>query len=112
MILSFKKRVYPSNKIMMFIIVKILLKKLDLEKLFQKHLMSQFNPCTIRYLDHNITIILCILFIIELEMTFELLVQSLVYVVLILHLFEQCELVIKHLLLVVLALCDRREQTR
>jgi hypothetical protein len=70
MILGFKKWVYPSDKIMMLIIVEILLQELDLEKLFQKHLMSQFNAGTIWNLDHNIAIILCVLFVIELEMTF------------------------------------------
>ena len=102
MILCFEKWVDPSNKIMMFLIIEVLFKELDLKKLLHEHLMPQFDASTIRYFNHDFTIILCVLFVIELEMTFELLIQSFVNIVFLFHLLEECELVIQHLLFIVL----------
>ena len=87
--LCFEKRIYPSNEILMFIIVEVLLKEFDLEKLLHKHLMSQLNPRTVRYLDHYITVILAVLLIVELKVILQLLIQFRVNPVLMLHLFKQ-----------------------
>ena len=89
MVLCFEKWVYPSNEIVMFIIVEVLLKELDFKKLLHKHLMSQLNPCTVRYLNHYITIILAVLLIVELKVILQLFVQFLIYTILLFHLLEQ-----------------------
>jgi hypothetical protein len=70
MILCLKKWSDPSNKVMMFVVVEILLKKLDFEKFFHEHLMSQFYPGTIRNLPHEFAVILIVLFVVKQKMTF------------------------------------------
>lgn len=93
---------------MMFVIVDILLKKLDFDKFLHKHLMPQYNTGTIRYLNHDFTIILTVLFVVEQEVTLELLIQCLIYLILPFHFFEESELVVEHFFLVVFTLNNSR----
>jgi hypothetical protein len=72
--LYFKKRIDPRKKVLMFVIVEVLLKKLDITELLQKHMMSQLNPLNVWQLDHNITVVFFIFFVVEVDVLLDLLV--------------------------------------
>ena len=74
MMLYFKKRIDPRKKVLMFVIVEVLLKKLDITELLQKHMMSQLNPLNVWQLDHNITVVFFIFFVVEVDVLLDLLV--------------------------------------
>jgi len=74
MMLYFKKRIDPRKKVLMFVIFEVLLKKLDITELLQKHMMSQLNPLNVWQLDHNITVVFFIFFVVEVDVLLDLLV--------------------------------------
>jgi len=72
--LYFKKRIYPRKKVLMFVIFEVLLKKLDITKLLQKHMMSQLNPLNVWQLDHKITVVFLIFLVVVVDVLLDLLV--------------------------------------